>query len=61
MENRDRRKINSGSYEKPKQHFTRPKPDNKEVVFGIRAVIETIKAGNEIDKLLIQRELGILL
>jgi 23S rRNA (guanosine2251-2'-O)-methyltransferase len=58
MENRDRRKINSGSYEKPKQHFTRPKPDNKEVVFGIRAVIETIKAGNEIDKLLIQRELG---
>jgi 23S rRNA (guanosine2251-2'-O)-methyltransferase len=58
MENRDRRKINSGNFTKPKQHFTKPKPDPKEVVFGIRAVIETIKAGNEIDKLLIQRELG---
>ncbi|QHT67944.1 23S rRNA (guanosine(2251)-2'-O)-methyltransferase RlmB [Rhodocytophaga rosea] len=57
MENRDRRKTDF-SNTKPRQHFTKPKPDPKEVVFGIRAVIETIKAGNEIDKLLIQRELG---
>ncbi|MDO1446307.1 23S rRNA (guanosine(2251)-2'-O)-methyltransferase RlmB [Rhodocytophaga aerolata] len=57
MENRDRRKINRGEGFS-KKHFTTPKPDNKEMVFGIRAVIETIKAGQEIDKLLMQRELG---
>lgn len=28
------------------------------MVFGIRAVIETIRAGKEIDKLMVQRELG---
>lgn len=57
MENRDRRKIN-GNTDKKRIHFTSPKPDSKEVVFGIRAVMETIRAGNEIDKLLVQRELG---
>ncbi len=31
---------------------------NKDSVFGIRAVIETIRAGKEIDKLLVQRDLG---
>jgi 23S rRNA (guanosine2251-2'-O)-methyltransferase len=42
----------------PKRHFTTPKPENKEFVFGIHSVIETIRAGKEIDKLLVQRELG---
>jgi 23S rRNA (guanosine2251-2'-O)-methyltransferase len=55
MENRNRRKVAGEGF--VKRHFTTPKPDNKEMVFGIRAVIETIKAGQEIDKLLIQREL----
>ncbi len=31
---------------------------NKDSVFGIHAVIETIRAGKEIDKLLVQRDLG---
>jgi 23S rRNA (guanosine2251-2'-O)-methyltransferase len=31
---------------------------SKDMVFGIRAVIETIRAGKEIDKLMVQRELG---
>ncbi|MDJ1470532.1 23S rRNA (guanosine(2251)-2'-O)-methyltransferase RlmB [Cytophagaceae bacterium DM2B3-1] len=31
---------------------------SKDLVFGIRAVIETIRAGKEIDKLLIQRDLS---
>jgi 23S rRNA (guanosine2251-2'-O)-methyltransferase len=56
MENRNRRKVAGEGF--TRKHFTTPKPDNKEMVFGIRAVIETIKAGQEIDKLLIQRELG---
>ncbi len=47
------------SYGNPRQkHFTTPRPDNKDLVFGIHSVIETIRAGNEIDKLFIQRELG---
>lgn len=46
-------------HDKPRQrHFTTPRSDNKDVVFGIHSVMETIRAGNEIDKLLIQRELG---
>jgi 23S rRNA (guanosine2251-2'-O)-methyltransferase len=44
---------------KPFKHFNQaPKPDNKEVVFGIQSVLETIRAGKEIDKILVQRELG---
>ncbi len=46
-----------GRGERPR-HFTTPKPDNKDVVFGVRAAIETIRAGKEIDRLLVQRELG---
>ncbi|MBX9852985.1 MAG: 23S rRNA (guanosine(2251)-2'-O)-methyltransferase RlmB [Cytophagaceae bacterium] len=30
--------------------------DNKEIIFGIRPVIETIKAGKEIERLLIQKD-----
>lgn len=54
MEKRDYRKPGNNF----KKHNTTPKPDNKEMVFGVRAVIETIRAGKEIDKLLIQRELS---
>jgi len=32
---------------------------NKDLVFGIRPVIETIRAGKEIDKLLVQRDIGV--
>jgi 23S rRNA (guanosine2251-2'-O)-methyltransferase len=32
------------------------KPDNKEVIFGIRPTIEAINSGKEIEKLLIQKE-----
>jgi 23S rRNA (guanosine2251-2'-O)-methyltransferase len=41
-----------------RRHFTTPRSDNKDAVFGVRAVIETIRAGKEIDRLLIQRDLG---
>jgi 23S rRNA (guanosine2251-2'-O)-methyltransferase len=34
------------------------KPENKEIVFGIQSVLETIRAGKEIEKILVQRELG---
>jgi 23S rRNA (guanosine2251-2'-O)-methyltransferase len=44
--------------EQPRRHFTTPKPDNKEMVFGTQSVLETLRSGKEIDKLLIQRELG---
>ncbi|MCZ2472984.1 23S rRNA (guanosine(2251)-2'-O)-methyltransferase RlmB [Aquirufa ecclesiirivi] len=45
-------------YKKPFRHFTTPKTDNKEFVFGIQSVLETLRAGKEIDRLLVQRELG---
>jgi 23S rRNA (guanosine2251-2'-O)-methyltransferase len=54
MEKRDYRKPGNGF----KKHTTTPRSENKEMVFGVRAVIETIRAGKEIDKLLIQRELS---
>ena len=34
------------------------KPDSADMVFGTRAIIETIRSGKTIDKLLIQKELG---
>ncbi len=46
------------SYKKPFRHFTTPKTDNKEFVFGIQSVLETLRSGKEIDRLLVQRELG---
>ncbi len=46
------------SYRKPFRHFTTPKTDNKEFVFGIQSVLETLRSGKEIDRLLVQRELG---
>ena len=45
-------------FKKPFRHFTTPKTDNKEFVFGIQSVLETLRAGKEIDRLLVQRELG---
>ncbi|HYG39126.1 MAG TPA: 23S rRNA (guanosine(2251)-2'-O)-methyltransferase RlmB [Cytophagales bacterium] len=38
--------------------FHSPRPSEKELIFGIRAIIEAIKAGKEIDKILVQRELN---
>jgi 23S rRNA (guanosine2251-2'-O)-methyltransferase len=46
------------SFKKPFRHFTTPKTDNKEFVFGIQSVLETLRSGKEIDRLLVQRELG---
>ncbi|MBP6386028.1 MAG: 23S rRNA (guanosine(2251)-2'-O)-methyltransferase RlmB [Pseudarcicella sp.] len=52
------------SDEQPKKrfkHFTKPsRPDNKDMVFGIQPVLETLRSGKEIDKILVQRELGSL-
>jgi 23S rRNA (guanosine2251-2'-O)-methyltransferase len=45
-------------FRKPFRHFTTPKTDNKEIVFGIQSVLETLRSGKEIDRLLVQRELG---
>lgn len=45
-------------FKRPFRHFTTPKTDNTEFVFGIQSVLETLRSGKEIDRLLIQRELG---
>ncbi len=45
-------------FKRPFKHFTSPKTENKELVFGIQSVLETIRSGKEIDRLLVQRELG---
>lgn len=45
-------------FRKPFRHFTTPKTENKEIVFGIQSVLETLRSGKEIDRLLVQRELG---
>jgi len=45
-------------FRKPFRPNFAPKPSNSEFVFGIQSVLETIRSGKEIDKILIQRELG---
>ncbi|MFT4033339.1 MAG: 23S rRNA (guanosine(2251)-2'-O)-methyltransferase RlmB [Siphonobacter sp.] len=59
MEKRGNR-VEQSSFKGEKRSFYRPKaPEQKaEIVFGIQPVLEAIRAGKEIDKLLIQRELG---
>ena len=49
-------------YKKPFQNnfFNQAKPESKDIVFGIQSVLETLRAGKEIDKILVQRELGSL-
>ena len=42
------------------KYFNQPKPENKDFVFGIQSVLETLRSGKEIDKILVQRELGSL-
>lgn len=47
---------------RPYKRFTplpQERTDNKEMVFGIQSVIETLRAGKEIDKLLVQRDLNL--
>ncbi len=49
---------NKPFYRKPFRPHFQPKANNSEFVFGIQSVLETIRSGKEIDKILIQRELG---
>lgn len=39
-------------------HVTKKPENNNEMIFGIRAIIESIKSGKEIDKLLVQKNLS---
>jgi 23S rRNA (guanosine2251-2'-O)-methyltransferase len=41
----------------PKDHFGKQRGDNKEIIFGLRPVIEAIRAGREIEKILLQKDL----
>lgn len=54
MEKRNKGFIKNTNYSKPFKTAIDP----KEVIFGTRAVIEAIKAGKEIDKVLIQKGLS---
>jgi 23S rRNA (guanosine2251-2'-O)-methyltransferase len=54
MEKRNPRNI---KFNQPKKFKTVRHPE-KELIFGTRAIIEAIRAGKEIDRILIQRDLG---
>ncbi len=43
---------------RPKSQFQTPQSTKPDIVFGIQSVLETLRAGKEIDRLLVQRELG---
>jgi 23S rRNA (guanosine2251-2'-O)-methyltransferase len=45
-------------FNKQRQHFTPRTTENMDMVFGVQAVLETIRSGKTIDKILILRELG---
>src|SRR5690606_16945711 len=40
------------------RNFSRPKTDSNQLVFGLRAVIEAVKSGKEIESLYVQRGLS---
>ncbi len=54
MEKRNKEFIKRPGF---KRHTSKPAVNANEVIFGTRAIIEAIRAGKEIDKLLIQRGL----
>jgi 23S rRNA (guanosine2251-2'-O)-methyltransferase len=43
---------------RPQPTFRNPQASKPDIVFGIQSVLETLRAGKEIDRLLVQRELG---
>lgn len=56
-----RTKGEGGEHRERKPFYARPRPQGEvksEFIFGIQPVLEAIRAGKEIDKLLVQRELG---
>lgn len=65
MEKRQNYRVNNGpkgSFNKPKKSFYPPKKehsiDKSSFVFGVQSVLETLRSEKEIDKILIQREMG---
>lgn len=64
MEKRQNNRVNSprGGFNKPKRNFYPPKRehaiDKSSFVFGVQSVLETLRSEKEIDKILIQREMG---
>ena len=57
---RERRPYQRNSADRVKKdysQYTKQRPE-KEMIFGIRAVIEAIQAGKDIEKILIRRDLG---
>ncbi|MDQ1086272.1 MULTISPECIES: 23S rRNA (guanosine(2251)-2'-O)-methyltransferase RlmB [unclassified Siphonobacter] len=58
-----RARVEGGEHREKKPFYARPRPRpqgeaKSEFIFGIQPVLEAIRAGKEIDKLLVQRELG---
>ncbi|MFN8354698.1 MAG: 23S rRNA (guanosine(2251)-2'-O)-methyltransferase RlmB [Spirosomataceae bacterium] len=51
-------KKNNGGERKPFRPFPQFKPSTADLVFGIQSVLETLRSGKEIDKILVQRELS---
>lgn len=49
--------TNTNKVRKDYSQYTRQRPE-KEMIFGIRAVLEAIQAGKDIEKILIRRDLG---
>lgn len=66
MENRRNRPVSREPRPEPSdegnqrfyQHSAPSKTSSAELIFGVQPVLEALRAGKEIDKLLIQRELG---
>ncbi|MEZ0485350.1 23S rRNA (guanosine(2251)-2'-O)-methyltransferase RlmB [Fibrella aquatica] len=50
----------SGGYDKPRPDFRHntPRPESDEIVYGIQTVIETLRSGQQIDKLYMEKELS---
>ncbi len=50
----------SGGHDKPRPDFraNTPRPESDEMVYGIQTVIETLRSGQQIDKLYMEKELS---
>lgn len=49
----------SGGYDKPRSSgYDSPRPESDEMVYGIQTVIETLRSGQQIDKLYMEKDLS---
>jgi len=61
MENRKRSGINRGGDSNKKFYKPVNRPNKEDFVFGIQSVLETLRSGKEIDKIILQKGASLII